>query len=132
MCCAAKETTPHHAWGRRYLLEQALTPLGDGTTRVPLGSCCPAVSCIVKHTLPGICTTERRERMAILFCVILPPVCLLTLDNCASPSQHVWFAQPHQIPKAAATLTYQDRSISVVLAEEEDLSIKVSIKYLSF
>lgn len=28
MGCAAKETTPHHAWGRRYLLEQALTPLG--------------------------------------------------------------------------------------------------------
>ena len=111
---------PSHPWVR-------------GTTQFPLGSCCPAVSCIVKHyTWNGTCTTERRERMGILFCLILPPVCLLTLDNDASPSQHVWFVQLHQIPKAAATLAYRDQSTSVVLAEEEDLPIKVSTKYLSF
>lgn len=114
--------------------ELALTPLGEGNCSVSSGlllSCCELYS-ETHYPRNGTCTTERRERMGILFCLILPLVCLLTLDNGASRSQHVWFVHPHQIPKAAATLTYQDQSASVVLAEKEDLPINVSTKYMSF
>lgn len=106
-----------------------------GNCSVSSGSCCLLWGCISETHYPrnGTCTTERRERMGILFCALLSPVCLclLTLDNGAR-SHHVWFVHPHQIPKAAATLTYQDQSLKCSSCRKEDLPIKVSTKYLSF
>ena len=61
--------------------------------------------------------------MGLLVWHIPPPVHLLTPYSAASPSQHVWYAQPGQIPKAAATLT----STNIILIEGEEFPIQFTI-----
>lgn len=53
-------------------------------------------------------------------------------DSAACFSQHVWYAQLHQIPKAVAILTSKDQATSIIFREAEDLPIQVPIKCLSF
>lgn len=47
----------------------------------------------------------------------LTPSPLLIPNSAAFLGQHVWYTQPGQIPKAAATLTFKDQATSVILRE---------------
>ena len=48
------------------------------------------------------------------------------------PCQPVWYAQPGQTSKAAATLTTKGEATSVILLKGGHLFIEVPAKYLSF
>ena len=120
---AAKNIKCHHAWERRYLQESGMgyppslilkqfmfwTLWMRGnysvSTRILL-SCCRLE--MLKHTIPGIQhaplkegrrkKNKRGKKRGVLF---LYPVHLLMPDNAASSGEHVWYAQPGHIPKAA-------------------------------
>lgn len=54
----------------------------------------------------------------------MPPlVHLLTPDSSVSPSQHVWYKQQSQIPKAVVTLIPNNQATSIIPIEGEDLPI---------
>lgn len=66
---------------------------------------------LLKH---AVYTTERREKAGILVCHILPLVHLLIPACVASTGQHVWYAQPGQVPKTASPPLFKARSASFV------------------
>lgn len=81
------------------------------------------------------CTIKRKEKVGVLVWHILPPVHLFMPDISSfphhhSPSQQCWYAHMVQIPKAVATSPSKDQAPSVILEEEEDLPMQVSIKYV--
>lgn len=47
----------------------------------------------------------------------------LTPDGTVSPSQHMWYIQQGQIPKAVAILIPKNHAVSIILIEVEDLPI---------
>lgn len=57
----------------------------------------------------GTHTIEGGERVGVLFWNILPPVYLLTPNSAAAPGQHVWYAQPAQVTKAANLSLFKAR-----------------------
>ena len=50
----------------------------------------------------------------------------------ASPSEHVWYARPDQILKAAAALHSKAQATGRFLVEGEVLPIQILTKYLCF
>lgn len=83
-----------------------------------------------QYTCNRTCTIKKGVKVGILLWQIPPPVYLLTPAGPASPSQHVRYAQPGQIPKAAPTLTSEVLGTSVILIEGEQHPIQVPTKYL--
>lgn len=89
--------------------------------------------CVETHyTWNGTCTSERGQKAGILVWHILPPVHPLMSDSAASLGQHVWYAQPGQVPKAAGILISKDHTTSITLTEGEDFLIQIPTKYPSF